>query len=87
MSEYSLKCKYSLVGFHTLIMYDIINGRCVKMGILSLLTLFLLLSIQQTNNKKVLMVYDLTKPVPILQYTNRELIAPFPSIHLCVMDW
>ena len=40
MSEYSLKCKYSLVVFHTLILYDIIDGRYTKTIILSFLSLY-----------------------------------------------
>ena len=45
MSEYSLMCKYSLIEFHTLILYDIIDGRYMKIGSLSFLSIFLLLSI------------------------------------------
>ena len=45
MSEYSLMEKYSLVGFHSLILYDIIDGRYVLTGNLFFLSLFLLLSI------------------------------------------
>ena len=42
MSEYPMMGKYSLVGFHTLIMYDIIDGRYVQIGNVSCLQLFLL---------------------------------------------
>ena len=45
MSEYSLIGKYSIVGCHTLILYDIIDGIYVETGNLSCLSLFLLLSI------------------------------------------
>ena len=42
MSEYPMMGKYSFVGFHTLIMYDIIDGRYVQIGNVSCLQLFLL---------------------------------------------
>ena len=44
MSEYSLMGKYSLVGFRTLILYDIIDERYVETVNLSCLSLFLILS-------------------------------------------
>ena len=66
MSEYSLMCKYLIVGYHTLKMYYIIDGIYVKTGSLSYLSLFLLLYIYQAGKKKMLGLFDLTKPVQIL---------------------
>ena len=52
MSEYSLVVKYSLVGRHTLILYDSINRRYAETGNSSFISIFLLLSIWK-NIKKV----------------------------------
>ena len=53
MSGHSLKGKYSLVGFCTLILNNVIGRRYVVMVNLSCLPLFLLLYIQNTTKKKV----------------------------------
>ena len=45
--------KYSLIGFYTLILHDIIDRRYVHTGNLSCLSIFLILYILHTNKKKV----------------------------------
>ena len=54
-------------------MYYIIDGIYVKTGSLSYLSLFLLLYIYQAGKKKMLGIFDLTKPVQILRHKNWEL--------------
>ena len=44
-------CKYSLLVFHTLILYNIIDIRYVNTGSLFCLSLFLLLYIEHANTK------------------------------------
>ena len=57
--------KYSLVGCLILILYDIIYRNYVETGNLSCLSLFLLLSIQNTNNNKFIIISNLKNPVLI----------------------
>ena len=45
ISEYYLMRKYSLVGFHTLILYNVIDGRYVQTVNLSCMSLLVLLYI------------------------------------------
>ena len=53
ISEYYLMEKYSLLGCRKIILWAIIDRRYIETGNLFCISLFLLLSIYNNNNKKV----------------------------------
>ena len=64
--------KYSLVERRMVIPYDTTEGKYLVTENLSCLSIFLLLYIQKTTNKRVNTDFRLYKPVPITANTKRE---------------